>query len=81
MNNSSNRFNMNPTQSSLKKTVMSSKDGEFMGSNLGGMGQSGREYGVASSSNSSSLKGKLQSLEVSTLNMIKQIGIFTYKNT
>jgi hypothetical protein len=63
MNNSSNRFN-NPTQSSMKKTGLNSKDGEFMGSNIGGLGQSGRDFGLASS-NSSSLKGRLQTLEVS----------------
>lgn len=63
MNNSSNRFN-NPTQSSMKKTGMSGKDGEYMTSNLGGMGQSGRDFGLGAS-NTSSLKGKLQTLEVS----------------
>ncbi len=55
---------MNPTQNSFKKTGMSSKEGDYMMSNLGGMGQSGKDFGV-SSSNSSSLKGKLQTLEAS----------------
>ena len=65
MNNSSNRFN-NPTQSSMKKTGMSSKEGEFMASNIGGLGQSGKDFGLGSS-NSSSLKGRLQTLEVSRI--------------
>ena len=65
MNNSSaNRFN--PTQGSMKKTGQSIKnnnDGEYMGSNFGNMGQSSKEFGM-NSSNSASLKGKLQTLEV-----------------
>ena len=63
MNSSSNRFN-NPTQNSMKNTGLSTKKNEdYMGSNFGNMGNSAKEFGV-NNTNSSSLKGKLQTLEV-----------------
>ncbi len=59
-----NRFN--PSQNKMQKTGLSSKnlnDGEYLGTNMGTLSQNGKEFGITSS-NSSSLKGKLQSLEV-----------------
>ena len=50
----------------MKKTGFSNKnlnEGDYVGSSLGTMGQSGKDFGV-NSSNAASLKGKLQTLEV-----------------
>lgn len=46
-----------------KVTSTRGNEGDFMGTNLGSMGQSGRDFGI-NSSNGASLKGKLQTLEV-----------------
>jgi hypothetical protein len=61
----------------MKKTGLSVKnnnDGDYMGTNFGTMGQSGKEFGV-NSSNSASLKGKLQTLEVNFKNFKKLLFI------
>lgn len=48
----------------MKKTGLSGKNEGDYGATMGGLGQSGDNFGV-NSSNSASLKGKLQTLEVS----------------
>ena len=60
MNASQTKFNQ--SQSQMRRTNQSNP-GEFGGTNLGNLTQTGNNFGATNSSNAATLKGKLASLE------------------